>query len=125
VRFARRAVSLGVQLDEWGTAAATVVAALLVGSTLLSPQFLIWLVPWVAIAARDGDGTTERLGLAAILTTILAMSLYNASHSDAVGAQCLYWIRNAMLVGLVVAGVRRLRAQAGVVARPSPSAALA
>jgi hypothetical protein len=99
----------GPRLDEWGTPAAALVGALLVGSTLLSPQYLIWLVPWVAIAGTDGDRTTERLGLVAVVLTIFTLSLYNPMYSDSVGAQALYWVRNGILVALVASAIVRLR----------------
>ena len=51
-----------------GVAETAVIAALLVFATLLSPQFLIWLLPFVAITAASGSSRIERwAGATAVL----------------------------------------------------------
>jgi hypothetical protein len=94
--------------DEFGTPAVVVIAALMIGSTLFSPQFVVWLVPFAAIAGARGDTRTERIALATVLSTILAMTLFNARTNDGVLQQAFFWARNLTVVGLVVFGLKDL-----------------
>ncbi|TMK61622.1 MAG: DUF2029 domain-containing protein [Actinobacteria bacterium] len=100
----------GDNIDETGIPAAGVVAAVLATATLLSPQFIVWLLPWVAIARNDGDVKTERLTLAVIIVTIIASVSYPPSQSDRLLAQVMYWVRNLVIAGIAIHAYRRLRA---------------
>ena len=54
-----------------GTAAIAAVTAFLVFSPLLSPQFLIWIVPFAAVAAARGDRLVGGLVLAVVALSVL------------------------------------------------------
>ena len=100
----------GDNIDETGIPAAGVVAAVLATATLLSPQFIVWLLPWVSIARNYGDDKTERLTLAVIIVTIIASVSYPPSQSDRPLAQVMYWVRNLVIAGIAIHAYRRLRA---------------
>lgn len=107
--------------DEFGTPAAVAIAGLLVSATLFSPQFMIWLVPFAAIAAAQGDRTTERLTFVAVLLTVFEMVLFDAHRNDGFVPQVLLWGRNLTVGAVAVAGLRSLRgmARAAIPQRPS------
>jgi hypothetical protein len=117
VRWGLVAVGLGVvaavwwtaarRRDAFGGAALSAVGALLATSAVLSPQFLLWLLPCVAVlpAGVSGDAI-RRLALAATIVTFLVVtSEWEILHGVdwAVG---ILLARNALLVALVVAAWR-------------------
>jgi hypothetical protein len=61
--------------DPYGAPALAAVAILLVLSPVLSPQYLVWLVPWTAIA-YDDDARLSRLAVVPILITGAFMTLW-------------------------------------------------
>ena len=85
--------------------AAAVVAFVAFGK-VLSPQFLIWLVPLVPLAAAvSGLGTTVLFVTALVLTQLWFPTRYwDVVHLGAVG--WLVLVRDLVLVGLLVALVR-------------------
>ena len=98
----------GARLNRMGAGWLAGVSALLLLSALLSPQFVIWLVPGAAIAWSEGE---TRLGLltavAALLTQILWAS-YGSLLSGELPALLLVVLRNAVLVTLAVSAMARL-----------------
>jgi hypothetical protein len=99
-----------------GLAEAAAVSAVLVFSPLLSPQFLIWLVPWLALAGAAKERTVERFGWVAVALTVFVVAVSDPSHVDAVWLQLVLLARNGALLGVFVAGFRRLAS-----ARPAPT----
>jgi hypothetical protein len=61
--------------DPFGAPALAAVATLLVLSPVLSPQYLVWLMPWAAIASRD-DGRLTRLAAVPVVITGAVMTLW-------------------------------------------------
>ncbi len=93
-----------------GLPATVSVAALLVLSTVFSEQFMIWLIPWVAIAGAAREKQIEILvGVAVVFTAALEI-LFDEPDSDAVVTQIGYGMRNLALIAVVVVGIRRLHA---------------
>lgn len=95
------------QLD--GRPAVGVLATLMVLSPLFSEQYVLWLVPWAAIAWSRGDRLVAEITLAAGLLT--AMAVYPLYDTSLYGASLLL-VRNVMLCAMaavVVWGGRQVR----------------
>jgi hypothetical protein len=93
----------GADLD--GTAMIAAVGAVLLISPILSPQYVVWLMPWAAFATRDRLllGTTLAVS---VLTTL--MWFLPAGEAVIKGELLL---RNAVLVLLVGEALWRLRSE--------------
>ncbi|MEZ5169124.1 MAG: glycosyltransferase 87 family protein [Acidimicrobiia bacterium] len=120
------ALALGIVLWVWvrsgdrddiGLPSVTAVATLMVFATLLSPQFMIWLVPWAAIAGAAGERRVEVLVASAVLLTVVLQALFEAQDSHTGPALVGYGLRNLLLIAVVSVGIVRLRAPV----RPGPS----
>jgi Glycosyltransferase family 87 len=92
-----------------GLAEVAVITALLAFSTLVSAQFLIWPLPFVAIAAARGAKTTEPWAGAVALLTLLDWIWYDPLRPAAGRLELAIAARNIALVGLLVAAVVELR----------------
>lgn len=91
-----------------GGPAVTAIAALLVLSPVFSTQYVLWLLPWAAIAALEEEHPTILLSAIALVgaaTATVAMYLYGGSHDVVVKSASL--IRAVLLAGLVIWGVAR------------------
>jgi hypothetical protein len=96
--------------DVWGVTAAAAVAALLVLSPLLSPQYLAWLVPWVAMS------TGRRFRLVASLPVFLTGVMVGVWYLDVWRGhpgltEVLLLGRNLGLVSTLAYGLATLRAR--------------
>lgn len=98
-----------------------VTASLLVSSRILSPQYLVWLLPFACLAAVRGDALTGRLAVAVNVLTFAALWDYRALVDGEVWAASLVCLRNLGLVVLAVrlAGAALVR-PSGVVAPALP-----
>jgi hypothetical protein len=92
-----------------GVAETAVVTALLAFGTLLSPQFMIWPLPFVAVAAGAGFERLERWAAAAATLTLLDWIFFNPRHPGLLRNELVILGRNAALVGLLVAAIMALR----------------
>jgi hypothetical protein len=114
-RCSGRARDLAV--DAYAPVAAVI--AMLVFAPILSPQYILWFVPFAAIAAGRGDRVVGWLTLAiTALTTFILASI----HAQTEGARWATWpivVRNGLLVALGVVALARLRAGRR---RPAPGA---
>jgi hypothetical protein len=98
-----------------GVAAIGAIGAFLIFSPLLSPQFMIWLVPFAAIAAARGDKVIGGLVLAIVALSVADLNLvWELVHTALFAPQAILLGRNVLLVALVgvclarlVQGVRR------------------
>ncbi|MET0421287.1 MAG: hypothetical protein ABW073_06255, partial [Acidimicrobiia bacterium] len=100
----------------YAVAPLTAVAMFMVCAPLLSPQFIVWLVPFGAIAWANEErvlGTLVGLG---VLTTMLLTQVYEQLNDDLAVGHAMLAARNAVLVSLVVVGIVRLRATTRVTA---------
>ncbi len=103
----------GVPSDRllYGIAPLTAVTIFMVCSPLLSPQYLVWLVPFGAIAWVYGERTmTALVGLSVVVTMLLTQVYGPLNDAHAIGHAVLA-ARNALLLAIVVVGVLRLRAE--------------
>ncbi len=98
----------------FGVAPLVAVSALLVCSPLLSPQFMLWLLPWAAIASvptAASKASAVALGALTFLTTAMTSVMY-AHYSAVVSGQPLGHLmlmsRNLALVALLAVGWRAL-----------------
>ena len=92
-----------------GVAETAAITALLTFGTLLSPQFVIWLLPFVAMAAAGGAPKLERWAGAALLLTLLDWIIFSPAHPGFVGGELVILARNGALVGLFIVSVVALR----------------
>ncbi len=91
-----------------GLAPIAAITVFLVLSPLLSPQFLVWLLPFAAIAAAHGERLVSRLvfvasGLSVALLALLPELIHGGTFALVVLA-----LRNAVLVALLAALAVRL-----------------
>ncbi len=84
--------------DPFGPPALAAVATLMVLSPVLSPQYLVWLVPWAAIASV-GDTRLCRLAAVPIVVTGIIMTLwYLDVDIGRPGNQTVMIVRNVTLL---------------------------
>jgi hypothetical protein len=90
--------------DELVRLTATVLVALLALGQVLSPQFLVWLIPVVPlVAGARGRWATCLLAIALVVTHVWFPDVYRdyVDYLDAPSTAVLL-VRNAVLVGLLV-----------------------
>jgi hypothetical protein len=106
-----------------GTAPIAAVTAFLVFSPLLSPQFLIWIVPFAAIAASRGDRLVAGLVMAVVALSVLDFNLiWELVHTNQNLPQEVVLLRNFLLLVLLGVCFARLwrRARGAVVDVATP-----
>ncbi|HTL87110.1 MAG TPA: glycosyltransferase family 87 protein [Acidimicrobiia bacterium] len=91
-----------------GVAEVAAITIVLVGGTLLSPQFVGWLLPFVAIAAVAGATRIERGAGVVVALTFLAWSFFDVDHAGRMTTELATVARNVALVGLLVVAVQTL-----------------
>jgi hypothetical protein len=92
-----------------GVAETAAITALLVFGTLLSPQFLIWPLPFVAIASGAGTRRLEAWAGAAAVLTLVAWISFDPYDAGALRSELVILARNAAIVGLLVAAMLEIR----------------
>jgi hypothetical protein len=91
-----------------GVAPVAAVSALLVGATVLSPQYVSWLLPFAAIAAAGGDRLIGWMtALVAGLST-LDLNLVKEVNSGLPLPMAVVVLRNALLLALLAVAVVRI-----------------
>jgi hypothetical protein len=98
-------LSEGTRLGRLGTGWVAGIGAMLVGSALLSPQFLGWLLPGAAIAWVEGDRRTAKAVGAVVALTVI----YRILHTQEM--PMLVIIRNGLLIAAVGQAIAGLAAQ--------------
>ncbi len=89
----------------------SVVVSTMVFSTLLSPQYIAWLLPLVAICAAETTGRAIlRPAIATLLTDAFYVGSSNLTMPDGFMSHLKVGARNAALVWLLVATLRELHA---------------
>jgi hypothetical protein len=91
-----------------GVAPLAAVVGLLVFSPIISPQYVLWLMPFVAIAAAHGERVLGWLGLAlSVLTTFILASIH-AQIEGRLYAMLPILVRNGLLVAMLIIALRTL-----------------
>jgi hypothetical protein len=104
----------------WGLAPLASILGLLVFSTIISPQYVLWFVPFVAILAARGDRLITGLYLVtAILTTFILSSIHGQIEGQLYATVPIV-IRNFCLIAMLAVALWRLspRSQASPTANP-------
>jgi hypothetical protein len=100
-----RRLDAGV-LDGLGPVAA--VSAMLVCATILSPQYVSWLLPFAAIAAASGERAIGWLtGLTALLSALAVAVMTHVAVGNS-WALAVVQVRNGVLLALLVTAIVRL-----------------
>lgn len=99
------ALARGVRTRRVGTGWVAGIGVMLVGASLLSPQFLGWLLPGAAIAWAEADRRSARLVAGVIILTVA----YRLLHTSDV--PLLVLARNLVLIGTVAQAFLQLAAQ--------------
>jgi hypothetical protein len=113
LRWGLNALGIGLMAAAWarayrrrvafGGAALTALVALLVTAPLLSPQFLLWLLPAAAVLPPDRAGeAVHKIALVAVGTTALMLTMMEPLRLGDATAIGLLLLRNALLVALLV-----------------------
>ena len=93
------------------TRAVAAVAMLLALAPVLSPQYVLWLLPWAAIATAGGQRRTVPIVFAVTTLTAALYVLY--AKGIAVSApwivQSMLLARNAGIVSVALLGLRRMK----------------
>lgn len=89
------------------------IAALIVTAPLLSPQFLLWLMPWAALLSPSADHphrppTATLLTGAAAVVTGATLGRFGPPGVDATVPAALLTLRNVLLIAVVAAALRSL-----------------
>lgn len=89
-------------LTPAGVPALAAVAALLVFAPVFSPQYVAWLLPWAAIAGRDGRRWTWLGSVPVILTGTLVTLWYADVDLGPGGNQLFLAARNLAVMAIVI-----------------------
>lgn len=92
----------------YGTASLTAVAIFMACSPLLSPQFILWLVPFGAVAWATGERVMGALVGLAVLVTMLLTQTYAQLNDGLLVGHLMLSLRNGLVLAIVLVGVVRL-----------------
>ena len=110
--LAARAKPRGTDVLD-GLAPMAAITTFLVFSPLLSPQFLLWLLPFAAIAAVHGERLVTRLAFVVFVLTVALLALLPELIHGGTFAVLVLAVRNAVLITLLAALAVRLVQSAG------------
>ena len=100
----------GATAGSVGATAVVIVGATLLASTLLSPQFVVWLAPFVVVARGHVGGRVVASYVAAVTATVVITALWEPRELTASVPALFVLARNGLLVATVVIALRSLRA---------------
>jgi Glycosyltransferase family 87 len=110
--LASRAKPRGTDVLD-GLAPMAAITVFLVLSPLLSPQFLVWLLPFAAIAAAHGERLVSRLVFVASGLSVALLALLPELIHGGTFALFVLMSRNAVLIALLAALAVRLIQSSG------------
>jgi hypothetical protein len=84
------------------------VLAMLIFSTIISPQYVLWFLPFAALATARGDRTIGALSLAAGFLSMLGLAWIHGLIPGEWHALAVIAARNLLLVALLVVTLHRL-----------------
>ena len=123
-----RAWRSGVRSERlmYGVAPLTAVTIFMVCSPLLSPQFLVWIVPFGAIAWACGERVLSGLVGLVVVATMLLTQVYGPLNDDLPVGHGALAFRNGLLLAIVVVGLWRVATETrqAAVGVGAPTAAL-
>jgi hypothetical protein len=104
----------------WSLAPLASIVGLLVFSTIISPQYVLWFAPFVAILAARGERVITTLYLAvAVLTTFILGSIHGQIEGELYATVPII-VRNALLVGILAIALWRLSPRSQPVSMAEP-----
>jgi hypothetical protein len=89
------------------------VLAMLIFSTIISPQYVLWFLPFAALATARGDRTIGALSLAAGFLSMLGLAWIHGLIPGEWHAMTVIAARNLVLVALLAVTLHRLWRMAG------------
>lgn len=104
--LAARRVSEDHRLD--GVAPVAAISAVLIGATILSPQYVAWLLPFAAISLAADERAVGGVTAAVVVLTALEYQLFNQVVDRSGDGLAVLFIRNAMLLTLYGVAIRAL-----------------
>lgn len=102
-----------------GVAPLTAITAFMVVSPLLSPQFACWILPFAAVAAAGRERLLGALAFAVIALSTLDLFLVKETTQGYDYALAFLFLRNALLVALLVVGFVRVFSAGRGMAEPA------
>jgi hypothetical protein len=99
------------------------VAAMLVTATILSPQYVSWLLPFAAIAATRQARIVGGLTFAIAVLSTLGLNLVQELNAGDTLPMVVVVVRNVLLVVLLVVSIRRIASAARAGRPPDTSQA--
>jgi hypothetical protein len=84
------------------------ILGLLVFSTIVSPQYVLWFVPFVAVLAARGERLLTGLYLATALLTTMILATIHGQIEGALYATVPIIVRNGCLVAMLAIALVRL-----------------
>jgi hypothetical protein len=91
-----------------GLAPVAAITATLVTATIISPQYLIWLLPFAAITAVGSDLLVAELVMAASALSVLEFGMIDELIRGDAFPVVVVLVRNAVLVGILAVCIYRL-----------------
>jgi hypothetical protein len=88
------------------------ITAMLVTATILSPQYVSWLVPFAAIAVAHRARLVGALTFVVAVSSTLGLNLVNELNAGDALPMVVVLVRNALLVVLLVVSIRQVAAAA-------------
>ncbi len=92
----------------FGLAPLVAITSLLVFAPIISPQYLLWLVPWAAILVAAGDRLLGALTLAAVAASTLGMLFILDQIEGGMLGVGPVLVRNGLLVAIFAIGMAQL-----------------
>ncbi len=117
-RWAARSAAPTRALAVEAYAPVAAVVATLLFAPILSPQYVLWFLPFAAIAAAAGDRAVGALSLAVTVLTTFILASIHAQTEGALWATVPIMVRNCLLVALGVVALARLRRGRAATATP-------
>jgi hypothetical protein len=94
--------------DPAGAVMLGAIAILLTGATLLSPQYLVWGIPFAAIAAHERRNAAAATYFVAVVLDIVYITTTSLTRPDGIGAHTEVLVRNGVLAAVIVVAFRSL-----------------
>ncbi len=99
-----------VNIELVAAVVVVIVGATLLGSTLLSPQFMVWLSPFVVIARGHGGHRLVAVYAVAVVVTATIAAVWEPRELTTAVPALIVLARNCLLVAMVAIAMRSLRA---------------